>query len=65
MEWISVENDTPETGLVCLVYDDQMEKIGIREFGTHYFHSIDSDGDDGILGINITHWMPLPETPTN
>ena len=65
MKWIELDNEknVPEQGQKCIVFDEQAERVGLREWGTHYFHSIDSDGDDGMQSINITHWMPLPEPP--
>ena len=63
MQWISVEDRLPETVLVCLVYDGQSEKVGVREFANKQFYSIDSDGEDGLCSNYITHWMPMPEPP--
>ena len=64
MEWISLEGEkvVPKKGQICIVIDGE-SLIRIREWGTHYFHSIDPDSDDGMQSINISHWMPLPPNP--
>jgi len=63
MEWISVKDRLPREPENYLVYDDISERIGIREYYSNGFYSIDSDGEDGLHTDNITHWQPLPEPP--
>ena len=62
-QWIHIDDEEPVGGTKYLVYDSQSERVGIREYGTHYFHTIDSDGDDGMMSINIVHYMEIPAAP--
>ncbi len=62
-KWVNVSDRLPEEHKNFLVYDDVSERIGIREYSSSDFYSIDSDGEDGLNTDNITHWQPLPEEP--
>jgi hypothetical protein len=57
-QWISVKNRLPEKDCAYQVYapDSPLEKIWDCQFYT----------DVGWFGTgyNVTHWMPLPEPPT-
>lgn len=68
-EWISVEERLPEEGgtyLVVLKEKHECEKewnyhVDVASF-TFEWDCIFHDWDEG-QGIEITHWMPLPEPP--
>jgi hypothetical protein len=67
--WISVEEQWPKHGSDVLVAYKAGEYVllGVGEFdGT----TVNDDGltvpyFKGIGGFEVTHWMPLPEPPTN
>lgn len=73
-EWISVEDRLPEIGLneefehaseMILLSDGEFTYYGqyesSEEFGSYF---IDANGDDFENdGVEITHWMPLPQPP--
>lgn len=61
--WISVTDRLPTEGQRVIYY---FEIVGIHigkykkgEDGTNIFW-----GPSGYLGDDVTHWMPLPPTPT-
>lgn len=72
-EWISVEERLPEPYERCLVaakVGDRMvvdlgERTWVHDYRkneSYYEWIITNDWDEGE-GCEITHWMPLPETP--
>lgn len=56
-EWISVKDRLPEEGknVLCLDSSDNYYSVGWIEDGLW------EDGE--FVGIDFTHWMPLPEPP--
>ena len=58
IKWISVKDRFPEDGELVVTYSKKTERIGssdclklyIEEYGNY---------------CEITHWLPLPELPTN
>ena len=67
MKWIKVEDELPETGfapfdgsLRVLVWTDLCFDSDDVEFG-HLSNSGDWYAEDGG---KVTHWMPLPNPPT-
>ena len=65
-KWISVEDRFPEEGQRVIYY---FERTGIDigkywqgkknyDKGINYF-----GGNRGFLGGDVTHWMPLPDSP--
>lgn len=70
MEWISVNNRLPEGGkretIHCLVFCTYWG-IVVRPFDIYHNCWNTEDDDDHYTeatGGRITHWMPLPEPPT-
>lgn len=72
-EWISVDERLPEPSEECLVAAkvgnrmvvDLGERVLCFDYRTmehHHEWAITNDLDEGE-GCEITHWMPLPETP--
>ena len=60
MEWIKVEDKQPEQGeYVLCVYKHYMPFIGYYTGEWGRFKCVDDP--DGTF--NISHWMPLPESP--
>lgn len=57
MEWISVKDRLPDMFEDVLVYEIVLG-FYVARLGQFYFET-----DIGILQ-EVTHWMPLPETPT-
>ena len=56
-EWISVKDQLPDDADLVLVYS---ERSGVR---TDYYYNDEWEYYDRNQ-IEITHWMPLPEPPT-
>jgi hypothetical protein len=63
MSWISVNDRIPEDRVYVLVYNGSYFSITcyLSEYGYHEW----SHDDDEYDYKNITHWMILPEPPTN
>ena len=69
-EWISVEDRLPEDEKPVLVYYGFMHKegrgTGLRYTGTLSYFRFDPQPhwQHESTGLIVTHWMPLPEPPT-
>ena len=62
MEWISVKERLPENGERVLTLSTWAH-VSDRELRT-YGDGSKRFSPDGLLpGVDITHWMPLPEPP--
>lgn len=66
MNWISVENKLPEGGKTVIACDRPFSDL---TFIKMYIYSEENEGwyqscMPGEPADNITHWMPLPEPPT-
>lgn len=63
--WVSVKERLPEEEICVLVTDGEHIEIAsyiiISSYGKTEW-TINSFFDD-ITGVEITHWMPLPELP--
>lgn len=73
--WVDIEKELPVTGLdeeyphaseMILLSDGEFVYYGqyenSKEFGKSF---IDANGDDfADGGVEITHWMPMPEPPS-
>ena len=70
-EWISVEDSLPRNGQYCFVayvYNDNPEHRG---YGTERYYIDEGNGyvsgphfgNEGVYGMRVTHWMPIPEIP--
>lgn len=59
-EWISVNDRMPKYGVMVLVANGKhvMMAFTFRENNSVYWST-----EDGIILIDVTHWMPLPEPP--
>lgn len=66
MEWINVKDRLPGNDDMVIIYDEPKDTLGDVGSGFYIdggFFTPDSD-TDGIIKFNdVTHWMPLPETP--
>lgn len=62
-EWISVEDRLPEQICNCLIYFSAHVDISIRSIGWAFFNSQKKFFIATCYADNVTHWMPLPETP--
>lgn len=58
MEWISVEDKYPEDDTYVLVYGPKYPDMAV----VYYDGCCYNVGNDET-GIDITHWMPLPNEP--
>lgn len=69
-EWISVDDDYPESGQNVLTYNPTGPvTYGIRQFVEHNEHYM---WDGEVVGRHyllrqypITHWIPLPDAPAS
>ena len=64
--WISVEERLPEEQGDCLVLYSFGETNADYFTGVMYFIRYDERPhfeNDGLYGLHVTHWMPLPEPP--
>ena len=78
MQWISVQDGTPDNGLDVLVYhrDDDHITVGYFESDNVRFY-LEDDGSKFYTDNGweteipwapkgpVTHWMPLPNQPVN
>lgn len=70
MNWISVKERLPEIAKVVIItlrHSKQDTYSAFRAHGGWYCFCADEDPKryvpNGIKGVEITHWMPLPEPP--
>lgn len=69
MKWISVKDELPDFNDRVLVYNEQKRMDGINhDYRVAEIRSISKDGalwyiTNNFRTTQITHWMPLPETP--
>lgn len=69
MQWISVKDRLPKEGLRVLFVCNGLDKIlmghhiknGLMQFSPT-INGMPSN-DNGPIIIDMTHWMPLPESP--
>ena len=61
-KWISVEDALPEPGHRILFTDGVFVGEGYMTQSQH-FERYYAGRVEGVLGITVTHWMPLPEPP--
>lgn len=61
--WIPVTDRMPETGVEVLAYS---ESVGLQVAHTVAARGVLAWywGTSGVLGIDATHWLPLPEPPS-
>ena len=70
-EWISVEDRLPGKGddvqVYCSDTKEQMVGFSLGYGGRFQFGTYPIEGSDlrGMLICRPTHWMPLPEPPTD
>jgi hypothetical protein len=57
-DWISVEDELPETGVVVLAFGSHYEPVTAYKTAISWY--VYSD-DDSVVGV--THWQPLPDRP--
>ena len=58
-EWVNIARKSyPENNKFVLLWDGLEVGIGFHNYGRFYTY-----GEDGIIEVDITHWMPLPEPP--
>jgi len=63
-EWISVEDQLPEEGVVILVYDGYgTHGVQYTLATTSYSNACMSGEEHSEALRGITHWMPLPQPP--
>ncbi len=79
MKWISIDDEKPSLGKVCLLYQtyppdtafncraDPLDRnffhIGGLRYDGKFISYTDQYSTDGLK--HITHWMPLPKCPKN
>ena len=61
MKWISVKDSLPAPEVRVLAFDTHYNEIGIASFWEWSDRFIFEEDEDDC---NITHWMPLPDPPT-
>lgn len=57
-DWISVKDRFPEDGKLVVTYSMSTEKIGSSDCLKSYVEEYGNYGE-------VTHWLPMPELPTN
>ena len=63
-QWISCKDKMPEHGVTVLIYaGNHMIMLAWYDKDMEYFYICDSDYKYNPL--DVTHWQPLPEPPTN
>ena len=68
MEWISVMDRLPEDYGVCLVYGRLKVCTGKTIYQAQYIKKAQHSWKTIVFEsqpLDITHWMPLPEPPTD
>ena len=69
MEWISVENKLPiEEGKILVLYGEPFFGYFNPEIEVGYYEDEEWRfwlSDKVIRGSGVTHWMPLPEPPSD
>lgn len=72
MEWISVDDRLPEAEVSVLCWDKARKGDGVYEFFVCWRKcrrredgSIQWEGPQAwdMIGLEVTHWMPLPKPP--
>jgi len=66
IKWLSCKDSEPDINIHVLLYDEA-EKIcvGYKSSFDGYNHHPLGDFATAAILYNVTHWMPLPEPPTN
>ena len=70
-KWISVKDRLPDkhgTVYVCLLKFPESEQafpycLNWYEYGDNGYVNGRHFQDEGVCGLKVTHWMPLPEAP--
>lgn len=65
MEWISVENESPNLYQIVLTYDDISKGITVGKLVIEEEQEVFLVGNLNEIEIDycVTHWMPLPSAP--
>lgn len=68
MEWIKCSDKMPKIGVKVLFFPKNDEPIH-GEFGGQYWRQdtswcVSNDCIDRVITSEVTHWMPLPEPPS-
>ena len=65
MKWISVEDELPKPFEYVLLFNKDWNKVRL---GWNHIHGQWFDCENytkiGDISNGVTHWMPLPKTPT-
>lgn len=66
MEWISVKDRLPEDDSNVLAWSSEIKNPNCA-VDVAFLCALDGKwaGNNSYFVKGITHWMPLPETPTN
>ncbi len=59
MKWISIKDQQPEGEVLAIGYQHEMIIGYVSEDGSSWI----CENDNEVLG-DVSHWMPLPEPPT-
>jgi Protein of unknown function (DUF551) len=57
MEWIAVAQSVPKDDRIVLIFHNPYVDLG--------FHDDKKWCTEEYIEMDVTHWMPLPEPPTN
>ena len=68
MEWISVKEELPKLGVQVIILLGVRREIEISfiqklNVTTAENEVITINNWDGLVNAQVTHWMPLPDTP--
>ena len=70
MEWIKCSERMPEVGVKVIFFPNNDEPIHGEWNGVAWTQDVswscayDDGGIDNLVTIKVTHWMPLPQLPT-
>lgn len=64
MKWIDVKQELPQEDIDVLAYlEDGAQCRALVNDGEWFEHA--TTGDYEMVNFEVTHWMPLPDPPTN
>lgn len=65
MKWISVKDRLPEETGRYWCYVKEYNDLGISHFQWNFAFNVEEQGFNTNETEKVTHWMPLPDPPTN
>ena len=63
-QWRSVETELPNKPMPCIAYMKDRDSVIVTYWDKDFFLAR-CGTEKGFEGHGVTHWVPLPEPPTN